>query len=279
VAEQRILIVDSSEAFATMLKEGLESSGPYKAIIATSGTDALDVLVQNQIDLAIVDMGLEDMDGPALVHSLRQSKPDLRIMLIPLLGQELTRDEQALKVQGVLPKPFFIDDLPSLIQAVLPSPAGEKAVMAAVAPIEAPPKPHPERPPVPRPASREMFASHDVNELLQELFEEVRAEAVLFIQGSDLIAHAGNITRGRAQELGGLAVESMKIAHRIARFLGETDDCFEQCTLEGDEYSVYSMKVTSNTMLSVSLSARTPAGIVRYNLRRLADALADTWHE
>jgi len=261
-----------------MLKEGLESSGPYEAIVVTSGTDALDVLVQNQIDLAIVDMGLDDMDGQALVQSLRQSKPDLRIMLIPLFGQELTDEERSLEVQGVLPKPFFMDDLPGLIQGVLPS-SGEKEKRVAKAPVEAPPKPRPEPAPVPRPASRETFSSRDVNALLQELFEEVRAEAVLFVHGPDLIAHAGNITRVRAQELAGLAVESMNAAQKMAVFLGETDDRFEQCTLEGDEYSVYSMSVTPTTMLSVSLSARTPAGIVRYNLRRLADALADVWRE
>jgi CheY-like chemotaxis protein len=279
VAEQRILIVDSSEAFATMLKEGVESSGPYKAIIVTSGTDALDVLVRDQIDLAIVDMGLEDMTGLALVQSLRQSRPDLRIILIPLFGQELTEEELSLEVQGVLPKPFFIDDLPGLIQGVLMPPSGEKEEVAAKVPVEAPPKPRSEPPPVPRPASRETFASRDVNVLLEKLFQEVRAEAVLFVRDPDLIAHAGNVTRERAQELAGLAVESMNAAHKMAAFLGETDDRFEQCTFEGDEYSVYSVNVTSNTILSVALSARAPVGIIRYNLRRLADALADIWYE
>ena len=279
MAEQRILIVDSSEAFATMLKEGVESSGPYKAIIVTSGTDALDVLVQDQIDLAIVDMGLEDMTGLALVQSLRQSRPDLRIILIPLFGQELTEEELSLEVQGVLPKPFFIDDLPGLIRGVLMPPSGETGEIVAKVPVEAPSRPSSEPPPVPRPASRETFVSRDVNVLLEKLFEEVRAEAVLFVRDPDLIAHAGNVTRERAQELAGLAVESMNAAHKMAAFLGETDDRFGQCTFEGDEYSVYSVCVTSNTILSVALSARAPAGIIRYNLRRLADALADVWYE
>lgn len=261
-----------------MLKEGLESSGPYKAIVVTKGTDALDVLVQDQIDLAIVDMGLEDMDGLALVQSLRQSKPDLCVMLIPLFGQELTKEELSLEVQGILPKPFFIDDLPDLIRIALGGPAGEKEV-ATEAPVEAPPKPRPEPSMAPKAADRERFASRDVNGLLEELFQEVRAEAVLFIRGPNLIAHAGNVTQERAQELSGLAMKSMNAAHNMAAFLGETDNRFEQCAFEGSEYSVYSMNVTLNTILSVALSARTPVGIVRYNLRRTADALADIWYE
>jgi len=270
--------VDGNEAFATMLKEGLESSGAYQAIVATSGTDALDALVENHVDLAIVDMGLEDMDGPTLVQSLRQSKPDLRIMLIPIFGQELTQEDKALQIQGVLPKPFFIGDLSDLIQEALTSPWAQNEA-AQDAPAEASPanNPDPDPPASPRTAPRERFAARDVGGLLEELFREIRAEAVILTRDSELVAHAGNVTRQRAQELAELAAESLNAAHKIAAFLGEPDNCFEQCTLEGDEYNVYSLTVAPDAVLSVALSARTPVGIVRYNLRRTADALADIW--
>ncbi len=278
MAAQRILIVDGNEAFATMLKEGLESSGAYQAIVATSGTDALDALVENHVDLAIVDMGLEDMDGPTLVQSLRQSKPDLRIMLIPIFGQELTQEDKALQIQGVLPKPFFIGDLPDLIQEALTSPWAQNEA-AQEASVEASPTNNPDPKPAaaPRTAPRERFAARDVGGLLEELFREIRAEAVILTRDSELVAHAGNVTRQRAQELAELAAESLAAAHKIAAFLGEPDNCFEQCTLEGDEYNVYSLTVASDAVLSVALSARTPVGIVRYNLRQTADALADIW--
>jgi CheY-like chemotaxis protein/predicted regulator of Ras-like GTPase activity (Roadblock/LC7/MglB family) len=276
VAKHRILIIDSSGAFAIMLKEGVESSGPYEAIVVDKGTDALDVLMQNHIDLAIVDMGLEDIDGPTLVQSLRQSKPDLRILLIPLFGQELAEEEQALEVQGILPKPFFMGDLPDLLHKALTGSSGRDAEAVIDVPVEAPPSPRPEPPPA---ARRRAPAPRDMKGLLEDLFQEIRAEAVLFARGSDLIAHAGNVTQERAQELAELTVESLNTAHNIAAFLGETDGRFEQCTFEGDEYSVYFMNVTVETILSVALSARTPVGIVRYNLRRTVDALTDIWQE
>lgn len=272
MANERILIVDSSEAFATMLKEGLESFGSYQVVTAGSGMEALDILGRNQIDLAIIDMGLEDMDGPTLVQSLRQSKPDLSIMLIPLFGQELEDEALSFKVQGFLPKPFFIGDLPGLIQAALTGSSDQDAEAEAETLVGAP-----ESPSAPRDATGSASASRDVNSLLEELFREIRAAAVLFTRGADLIAHAGNITRERAQELAGLTEESLNAAQKIAAFLGETDNRFEQCTLEGNEYNVYSMNVTSDTILSVALSARTPVGIVRYNLRRTADELAKVW--
>jgi CheY-like chemotaxis protein/predicted regulator of Ras-like GTPase activity (Roadblock/LC7/MglB family) len=278
VAQQRILVVDSSEAFATMLQEGLESTGQYHVIVVSSGTEALDVLVKNQIDLAIIDMGLKDMDGLTLVQSMRQSKADLRIVLIPLFGQELGDETLAQEVQGILPKPFFIGDLPRVIQEALKRPFGEGPEAAASTPVQAPEKPRSKPSSPSRAAFSGAFTSQDVGGVLEELFQEIRAEAVLFIRGAELIAHAGNITRQRGEELAVLAEASLNAAHKIAVFLEETDDRFEQCTFEGDEYSVYSMNVTPDTILSVALSAKTPVGIVRYNLRQAAKRLADVWH-
>ncbi|UCC65015.1 MAG: response regulator [Anaerolineae bacterium] len=281
MAERRILIVDSIEAFATMLKEGLESSGPFEAIVVTSAADALNVLGRDQIDLAIVDMGLEDMDGPTLVQSLRQSRPNLRIMVIPLFGQELAEDELSLEVQGILPKPFFIGDLPKLIREALTCPFGDETVPALEIPVEAPPESRLEPSPAPKVVVRRepVAAPRDVDGILEGLFREIRAQAVLFSRGSELIAHAGNVTQERAQELAVLTAESLSAAHKIAAFLGESNDRFEQCTFEGQEFSVYSVNVTPSTILSVALSARTPVGMVRLNLRRTMDALADVWYE
>ena len=277
MAGQRILIVDSSESFATMLQEGLESSGPYQAAIASSGTKALDAIMQNNIDLIIIDMGLEDMDGLTLMQSLRQSKPDLRVILIPLFGQELTDQTLLSEIQGVLPKPFFIGDLPKLMQEALGQPETDVTETVELLPAKEPSTPHPKPTPAPKAAISTTFTTSDVDGLLEELFQEIRAEAVIFIQGANLLAHAGNVTQQRAQELAILAQESLNAIHKIAAFLGETDDHFEQCTFEGDEYSVYSTNVTPETILSVALSARTPVGIVRYNLRRAAQALAAAW--
>lgn len=278
MAERRILIVDSSESFATMLRQELESCGPYQTVIVGSGTEALDAVAQNQIDLAIIDMGLEDMDGPTLVQSLRQARPELSIMLIPLFGQQIEDETLAAEVQGILPKPFFIGDLPALVgRALGEEPAPEPASRHAPVERAAAPRPTPiEAPTVTFSAT---YATGDVGALLQELFEEIRAQAVVFVQGSELIAHAGNVTREHAEEFSALVAQSTKMAHDIAAFLGETDHRFEQCTFEGDEFSVYSTIITPDSILSVAISARTPVGIVRYNLRQAAEALTEIWQE
>jgi len=107
----QILIVDSNTAFATMLQESLEQGGEYRATMATSGDEALQALTAADFDLAIVDLGLSDPDGATLARALRQQRPDLRLMLIPLVGEEPPPELADLDVQGTLPKPFFLPEL------------------------------------------------------------------------------------------------------------------------------------------------------------------------
>ncbi len=141
-----ILIVDGDEAFATILKEGLETDKTYKATIATSGEEALQAVVEKPFDMAIVDMGLSDIGGTTLVKAIREAKPNMRVMLIPLFGEELDSEAAALDIQGVLTKPFFMGDLPEKIQValsrpvrgVMPPPPSQAPVREAAPPARRP---------------------------------------------------------------------------------------------------------------------------------------------
>ena len=82
-----ILIVDNNEAFATMLREGLEQDGKYQTTVTASGDEALQALSAGEFDLAIVDLGVDDPDGTLVARPLRQQQADLRLMLIPLMGE------------------------------------------------------------------------------------------------------------------------------------------------------------------------------------------------
>ena len=51
-----ILVVDSDNAFATIIKEGLETSGEFQVTLTHAGGDALESVVERHFDLVIVDM-------------------------------------------------------------------------------------------------------------------------------------------------------------------------------------------------------------------------------
>jgi CheY-like chemotaxis protein len=114
-----VLVVDSDQAFATILKEGLETNGNCRVTLTQSGSDALESVVERPFDLVIVDMGLQGVKPVTLVKAIREAKPAMRLMLIPLFGQQIPAELKELKIQGFLPKPFFVGDLPRLVGEAL----------------------------------------------------------------------------------------------------------------------------------------------------------------
>ncbi len=141
----RILVADPNEAFATLLSEELKRKG-YDVDMCLNGAEALVAARRHPINLAVLDMALTGPDALTLAQQLRNQDKNLRLMLIPLMGQTLPPQAASLAVQGVLPKPFFLPELPGLIQAALDAPLAGMAA-APGAPQPAPPAPTPAPPP------------------------------------------------------------------------------------------------------------------------------------
>ena len=265
-----VLIVDSDVPFATILKESLEQDGGYRTTMAASADEALQALTAAEFDLVVVDLGLPDQDGGAFVRDLRKQKPDLRLMLVPLAGDELPPELADLDVQGVLPKPFFFPELPGRVAAALGS-AGDKApVTADVAPE-------------PTPAPQTVLSSEERLALLRERFQEViqemndmsreiGAEAVILTCGGKLIAHTGRLAAEEADRLAQVADESWRTSARVARILGREQLRFEQ-SVEGGEHLFYSLAVAEDIILSAALRAHGPLGMIRHRAKETADKL------
>lgn len=137
MAKANILVVDSDEGFGFMLKEGLQNSGHYTAKWVHSGSDALQAVVEEAFDLVIIDMGLADMPPPKLIQAIREAKSGMRIMMIPLIGQALPDKIKTLEINGILTKPFFVGDLPDLIDQA----TGLRKTPRPSAPIPTSPQP------------------------------------------------------------------------------------------------------------------------------------------
>lgn len=286
----QILIVDSDEAFATILKEGIEMGGEHQATIVTSAPEARSVATREELTMAIVDMGLRDGEPLELLQTLREHHPELRLMVIPL--DEVPDEVLALGIQGTLPKPFFLPDIPAQIDGALSrgvgvSPAESEAIEAAVtAPFEPPPaeivaKPvRDERAPEPVPVvpSPELMAhlareSGRLTDHLRYLSRELNADAVLLTYGSDLLAYAGHFGRADAESLAQVVSESWQASARVAAALGREQVRFEQSLHEGEDYLLYSLAASGEIVLSVALRTDRPLGMIRYNTKQTAQDL------
>ena len=141
---KHILIVDSDEAFALMLHDSIKREMNHHVSICTSAAEAQESLENRMCDLVIVDMGLEDENPLSLLHTLRRQHNELRILVIPLMGEELPEDVAHAGIQGVLTKPFFIGDLAETVEAALSVPI-EAIVAELPADAKAPDEPPPAR--------------------------------------------------------------------------------------------------------------------------------------
>jgi CheY-like chemotaxis protein len=306
---QSILVVDSDDAFATILKEGLESTGTYRVSTVQAGGDALESVIEEPFDMVIVDMGLPDVKPVTLVKAIREAKPSMRLMLIPLLGQRIPDDLRDVEIQGILPKPFFVGDLPNIVgQAIaadvamssVPSKPELKVSVSArsnaaalkesptparvarePSPLEETPISAPAAPPDEAPSySKEMMTALQAKEgeivgLLKDLNREVRAESIMVTLGAELVAFSGLLGREQTAELAALVAATTKAAARSAKFLGEPDGRFEQSLHEGAEYRLYSLTVSEGLVLSLALSSDVPLGSLRYRTRQTAEELLE----
>jgi CheY-like chemotaxis protein len=264
----KILVVDSNEAFATMLKEMLEAEGGYSVDVAQSERKALGLLPRAEYDLTIVDMGL-DAGGDAyldLVQKVRQGWPTMRLVLIPLMGKDLPPEARRLDIQGTLTKPFFVDDLLPNIQEAL-----TKKVPSA-----SPPKPAPQpsapalaAPPAPRPAERPAAGSGSP---LADLVRETGADVALLISiaaGQEgLVSYAGTMAQPGTEELATLIIAEARAGQAAGRFLRQPDAPFEHTMLESGTIRLYVLALPGNRLLAVVTPVSTPLGMVRQNLRR-----------
>ena len=268
-----ILLVDSNEPFATMLQESLEHGGEYRATVTTSGDEALEALAAAKFDLAIVDLGLTEPDGAAVVRMLRQRQADLRLMLIPLVGEELPSELAGLDVQGVLPKPFFLPELPGRIADALARPTGGDPDIAETGgPGTVSARPATVRERIPKHVSVSKEHVPRIVQAMDALAQEINAEAVILTHRGELIAHTGRLSAEEADGLAQIVGESWQTSARVAQILGREQLRFEQ-SVEGGEHMFYSLAVTQDIILSAALGTSVPLGIIRLQAKTTADAL------
>ena len=84
-----------------------------------AGNEALELIASERFDMAIVDLGLEDINPQASVRDIGGANPSIRIMLIPLAGEEVRDERKGVEVQGLLPKAFFVDDLSAIVDQAM----------------------------------------------------------------------------------------------------------------------------------------------------------------
>lgn len=274
-----ILAVVGDEALARLLKDGLEDTAQHRVRLARSAQDGLETIKRHPIDLAIVDVDLEGVAPLELVRAMRQVQPSLRVMWMPFLGEELNEEMLSLDTQGVLTKPFFMDDLPTKIAEALsktrPRPHQLPPVSASLRTTagSGPADTGATRPAVVQGAKQPpipLAGAINLEQVVSRLAHDLDAEAVLIVdRQGNLLAQAGYMSRKNALELASVLTDEIVATATVAKFLKERSGYFGHNIHEGDEHRVFSVVLSRGAMtLSVITRVDVPLGTVRFHVRQ-----------
>jgi two-component system catabolic regulation response regulator CreB len=117
-AMARVLLVEDEGAIAQTVEFALRADG-FETAHAMTGRAALDLAASGTFDLAIVDIGLPDIDGFALCRELRRRR-DLPVIFLTARAAEPERVHGfELGADDYVAKPFSPRELVARVRAVL----------------------------------------------------------------------------------------------------------------------------------------------------------------
>jgi CheY-like chemotaxis protein len=291
-----ILVVDPNVAFGTLLSEELLRLG-YTVDQVISGAEALQCAQDNAPSLAILDMALEAPDALTVAAQLREFDASLRLLLIPLIGESLQIDEKSLPIQGVLPKPFFLPELPMRISSALGIEVTEEEAAQLVEDWLAQPviPPLDEEPASVvndaisfiEPVKTSLFADRDhgfqyiryqnnadrVRNLLETLIFEIGADSALLTLDEHLLTWVGEFAEAQAESIAKVVIQGWRSSEEMARILGREQLQFEQ-SIAGGSYMLYALSIDINAIMAVAIRGTATLGMIRIRAREVAGQIS-----
>ncbi|WP_024331320.1 response regulator transcription factor [Winkia neuii] len=112
----KILVVEDEAGISSFIAQGLEKEG-MEAVVAQSGGAAIDLVLGDEFDLVILDIGLPDMDGFEVLKQIRGQ--GVTMPVIVLTARSSVEDTVAGLEGGAddyMPKPFRFEELVARIK-------------------------------------------------------------------------------------------------------------------------------------------------------------------
>jgi two-component system KDP operon response regulator KdpE len=114
----RVLVVDDEPAVRRIVVHNLEAHG-FRVAAADSGEAALELEPKLHPDLVIVDLGLPEMDGFAVIEALRE-RSSTPIVVLSVRGAESDKVRALdLGADDYLTKPFGVEELLARVRVAL----------------------------------------------------------------------------------------------------------------------------------------------------------------
>ena len=113
------MVVEDEADIRAFLKDYLTIMG-YSVMLADNGREALDILADWSPDLVMLDIVMPVMDGLTFLK-IRQADPVLRTIPVLVMTASFSLLDVPSTADGVVPKPFPLDQLSHQVRALVAS--------------------------------------------------------------------------------------------------------------------------------------------------------------
>lgn len=113
-----VMVVDDEPGIRDLFRDVIAMRG-HRAICASNGTEALEMLQADQVDVVFLDIRMPNGDGISTLKHIRTLKPMPKVVMITGDGNREAVDEaMGLGSMLCLMKPFSIRDVTGLLDLV-----------------------------------------------------------------------------------------------------------------------------------------------------------------
>jgi signal transduction histidine kinase/CheY-like chemotaxis protein len=92
---KKVLIIEDNENDQQLVEKMLDDSNQYQIIIAKTGREGWNIILDDQPDVIILDLFLPDLSGFAILERIRSDEKLFKIPVIILTAADLTADQYA----------------------------------------------------------------------------------------------------------------------------------------------------------------------------------------
>jgi two-component system, OmpR family, copper resistance phosphate regulon response regulator CusR len=118
----RILIAEDEARLAAFIEKGLGKKG-FSTVVAPDGQQAIKMVLEEEFELLLLDLGLPVKDGWTVLKELRRQKKEFPIIIVTALNDNRSRLEAlALGANDYVTKPFSFSDLLGRVKLQLEKP-------------------------------------------------------------------------------------------------------------------------------------------------------------
>ncbi len=118
----KVLVVDDSGVIRCVIARVLKDLGIRRILEANDGSEAWDLLRDNEVGLVITDWHMPRIDGLELTKKIRAEYPELPIVMVSIVDtREMIIEIIKAGVNEYVCKPFTRDELSEKIEKYLPA--------------------------------------------------------------------------------------------------------------------------------------------------------------